>query len=201
MYIYEIKKVTDSVDWSKIPEIELENRYIDTPKEARAFAKIAYSDEAFHIYMRAFEPFGIRREESGALGEPYHDSCLEFFFCPTNGDSRYLNFEFNSNKCLFVAYGKKLPERARLIVESEELFTPEVGFTADGWEIKYKIPFSFIRILCPDFEAKSGSSIRANFYKCAQKMQPAHFLSWSLIPPEDFTFHKPECFGIMTFGE
>lgn len=201
MYTFEIKKAQAPVDWSKIPEIELENRYIDTPKEARVFAKIAYSDDAFHIYMRAVDPFGIRREESGPVGEPYHDSCLEFFFCPTAGDSRYFNFEFNSNKCLYVGYGKKQPERARLIVEVDELFTPEVDFTADGWEIKYRIPFSFIRLLCPDFEAKSGTAIRANCYKCADMMEPGHFLSWSPVTDEPFTFHKPECFGTMIFGE
>ena len=201
MNAYEIKKASAPIDWSKIPEIELQNRYIDTPSEARVFVKIAYSDDAFHIYMRAIDPVGIRREESGLLGEPYHDSCLEFFFCPIMGDSRYFNFEFNSNKCLYVGYGKKQPDRARLIVDVEELFTPDVSFTNDGWEIKYKIPFSFIRIFCPDFEAKANAPIRANCYKCADMMEPGHFLSWSFVDSEPLNFHVPECFGTMIFGE
>ena len=201
MNTYEIKRVECGFDWADVAEIELENRYIDTPKDVRVFAKIAYSADAFHVYLRSVEPNEIRREESGPLGAPYHDSCLEFFFSPVPTSTKYFNFEFNSNKCLYLGYGENLSNSARIVVDIEERFAPEVNFTADGWEIKYRIPFGFIRLFAPDFEAKAGASIRANCFKCADMMEPGHFLSWSFVTPENFTFHKPECFGLMTFGE
>ena len=201
MNTYEIKKVTaGNVDWTTVPEISLDCRYPDTPDDVRVFAKIGYSDEALCVYLRTVER-AHRAEEVGPLGEPYHDSCLEFFFRPDPDSLKYFNFEFNSNKCLYLGYGENLKNSARLIVNVEEIFAPVVKFLDDGWEIKYTIPYSFVRLFCPTFSPRPGSAIRANCYKCADMMEPGHFLSWSPVTDEPFTFHKPECFGLMTFGE
>lgn len=201
MNTYVIKRTAAKPDWSTVPEIELGNRYIDTPKDARVFAKIAYSDEALHVYLRSVEPGEIRREESGPLGEPYHDSCLEFFFCPKEDDPRYFNFEFNSNKCLYLGFRNGYKNAARLIVDIDDRFAPEIRFVSDGWEIEYRIPYSFVRIFFPAFDPKPSEAIRANCFKCADMAEPGHFLSWSRVTEESFTFHKPECFGRMVFGE
>ncbi len=200
MNTYLIKKIKDDSELNTVPMLELENRYYDTPKDVRVFAGIGYSDDALHVHLRTVES-EHRAEEVGALGEPYHDSCLEFFFSPVPGDPKYFNFEFNSNKCLYVGYGENLQNSARLIVDVEERFSPKVSFNTDGWEIEYHIPFAFIRLFAPNFQATPGVSIRANCYKCADMMQPEQYLSWSLITPEKFTFHRPECFGLMIFGE
>ena len=44
-----------------------------------------------------------------------------------------------------------------------------------------------------------GKKIRSNCFKCSDNSTPPHYLSWNLVEGEPFTFHKPECFGIMTF--
>lgn len=201
MKTYEIKKITGSApDWAKIPTLSLDYRYIDTPEWAKAWAQICYGTDAIFVHLSVIDPV-IRREETGTLGAPCLDSCLEFFISPSAGDNRYLNFEFNSNKCMFLGFGSGKTTLLRIIAEAEELFAPTVNFTADGWEIFYKIPEEFVRRFFPDFALKAGKIIRANCYKCMEGTEPGHFLSWSPVVADDFTFHTPECFGEMIFSE
>ena len=196
---YTIQKITNTPDWARIEPICLEERYENTPKTAAVTAKIAYSDDAFHVYLHATER-EIRREEHGPLGAPCHDSCLEFFFCPIEGDMRYLNIEFNANKCMFLGMGTGMHDLVRLIVDPDEIFAPDIRLTSDGWEIAYTIPFSFVRRFFPTFAPTSGTSIRANCYKCADMMDPPEYLSWSRVDDENFTFHRPTHYGTMTFA-
>ena len=200
MNTYTIKKVSEPIAWSTIPALTLENRYHDTPASASVTAKIAYTDDAIAVYLNAYEP-NIRAEEEGTLGSPCHDSCLEFFFSPVEGDNRYFNIEFNSKKCMFLGFGSGITDLVRLVPDPDELLSPVIRFTEDGWEITYKIPYSFIRLFFPSFEAKAGKTIRANCYKCADMMEPAHFLSWNLVTVLPVSFHRPCDFGLMTFGE
>lgn len=39
----------------------------------------------------------------------------------------------------------------------------------------------------------------ANFYKCGDKLQTPHFLSWNPINLEKPNFHCPEFFGTLNF--
>ncbi len=200
MNTYVIKKINDDCSFEDVPELKLENRYFDTPKSTEVTAKIAYSDRALYVYLKTVEK-AHRAEEKGALGEPYHDSCLEFFFAPSEDRISYFNFEFNSNKCLYLGYRDHPDNGARLLVDVQERFSPKIKFTGEGWEIKYSIPYSFIRIFAPSFDPKPGSRMRANCFKCADRMCPEEYLSWSPVTTEGFTFHKPECFGLMVFGD
>ncbi len=201
MNIYEIKKVGGSFDFESVPEISLENRYFQTPKDVKVFARIAYSDEGFYVFLRTQEP-RHRAQEKGPLGYPYHDSCLEFFFAPDyEHPERYLNFEMNSNKCLYLGIRGSGESKARLVIDVDGILKPEVAFNPDGWQLRYFIPFDFIRIFVPDFSPKAGDKIRANCFKCGDMMSPEEYLSWSPVPTEGFTFHRPDCFGTMIFGE
>ena len=44
-----------------------------------------------------------------------------------------------------------------------------------------------------------GKTVRANFYKCGDKLQTPHFLSWNPIGLEKPNFHCPEFFGTLSF--
>ena len=201
MKTYIIKKTsTADVCWETIPELSLDERYLDTPEDAKAWAQICYNEEAMFVHLWANEK-EIRREETGLLGEPYHDSCLEFFFSPEGTDQRYFNMEFNSNRCLYLGFGAGLGTATRLIVDIDAVFSPKVNFSDDGWEIFYTVPFSFIRRFFPDFTVTEGKTIRANCYKCADEMTPGHFLSWNPVNTDPLSFHAPDCFGEMTFGD
>ncbi len=199
MKFYEIKKTSENPDWSILPSLEINTPYLDTPDAIKAYAQICYNDKAILVHLSTVEK-DILANQSGPLGMPCRDSCLEFFFCPLENDQRYINLEFNMNGCMYLGYGKSLPELTRLIVDPVEVFAPKISKTSDGWEIFYTIPYTFIRRFFPDFSVKSGKAMRANCYKCADLSNPPHYLSWNRVATEpSFTFHNPDCFGEMIF--
>jgi hypothetical protein len=199
MHYYKIKRASESVNWSEIESLELAYRYLDTPKNLRAFAQICYNDSGINLHLWS-ENDDVRAVEQDILGAPYQDSCLEFFFSPMENDIRYFNIEFNSNLCLYLGIGRCLSDHTRLVhPEGARLFSAKASLTETGWELFYTVPYSLICRFFPDFKAESGKTVRANCYKCADLTTPANYLSWSPVTKENFTFHKPECFGIMEF--
>lgn len=201
MNSYDIKHVQGAPDWNSIPVLNIENRYLETPQDITACAQICYNEDALLVHLSTEEK-EIRAVETGLLGAPCEDSCLEFFFCPMEGDNRYFNLEFNSNGCLFLGFGTGIDDLIRLIYEKpEEIFSPDIRKTANGWEIFYKIPYSFVKLFFPEFEVENGKKIRANCFKCADFSNPPHYMSWNLVEGEPFTFHKSHCFGVMNFTE
>ena len=115
-------------------------------------------------------------------------------------DVLYFNFENNAIGCYYLGIGTGLHDAVRLLPDAEnDIFDRKVKYFEGGWEITYKFPYSFIRRFFPDFKVYEGKKIRANCFKCADKTEPPHYLSWSPVTEENFTFHKPECFGEMVF--
>ena len=95
------------------------------------------------------------KNAGGVLGAPYEDSCLEFFFAPMDGDIRYFNIEFNSNRCLYLGFGRCMEDHTRFVHdEGVEILSPKASLTETGWEIFYTVPDKFIRRFFPDFEIK-----------------------------------------------
>jgi hypothetical protein len=198
MRTYEIKKM-GAAGWDAIPTLEIDHTYFETPEHIKAHAQISYDDEAILVHLSTEERV-IRAVENGPLGSPCEDSCLEFFFCPAEGDKRYFNIEFNSNCCLYLGLGRCMADHTRLIHdEGADILSPKASLTETGWEIYYTVPYKFIRRFFPDFEITAGKKIRANCFKCADLTTPANYLSWSPVTTEPFSFHKPECFGVMEF--
>ena len=198
MKTYEIKRMTNG-DWSDKPILNIDTPYRITPDTVKAWAQIAYDDEAILVRLWT-EEYEHRAVETGKFGEPCKDSCLEFFFCPMEGDPRYLNFENNSVGCFYLGIGTGIPDLMRLIPDSDEdIFDRKVTKFEGGWEITYKFPYELIRRFFPEFKVFAGKKIRANCFKCADNTNPPHYLSWSPVTLENFTFHKTECFGTMTF--
>lgn len=196
---YWIKKADREIDWSAVERLEIGCKYLDTPTEIRAFAQICYNADGIQVHLWS-ENDEVRAEETGPLGSPCEDSCLEFFFSPMEGDLRYFNIEFNFNGCLFLGFGSGGSDLTRLICDdAKELFSPNISRTDTGWEIFYTVPYHFIRRFFPDFTVKKGKTVRANCYKCADLTVPANYLSWSPVDPDRFTFHNPERFGLMEF--
>ncbi|MBQ7600824.1 MAG: carbohydrate-binding family 9-like protein [Lachnospiraceae bacterium] len=165
------------------------------PLGIRAFAQLLWDEEAFYVRLWA-EEARVRREEHGPLGMPCEDSCLEFFFAPCPPDRRYFNLEFNPNACLYLGIGSSIRDLTRLVPENaEELFCPEVRMTEGGWEIRYRVPFSFVRRFFPDFRPHPGMKLRGNFYKCGDLTEREHYLSWNPISVIPVSFHRPDDFG------
>lgn len=198
MQEYQILRATAPIDWDRIPTLSIDHQlWLDTAVDIPAFAQICYGDDALYVRMWARER-NIRAEETGSVGMPCNDSCLEFFFSPVPGDVRYFNIEYNPNCCLYLGLGTGVPDQVRLL-PLFECFDPEAKRTEDGWEVQYRVPFSFIRRFFPEFAVRPGMEIRANCFKCGNLTPQPHYLAWNPVTCQEMNFHLPEYFGIMRF--
>lgn len=197
---YTIAYVEQTPDWETIPSADIDTQQWLDPVDITAHAQLCYSADALFVRMWAEEE-NIRATypKSDVLGHTYEDSCLEFFIAPVSGDGRYLNFEYNPNGCVCVQIGTGREDRIRMAFE-EDIFEAAPRRTEDGWEITYRIPFSFLRTLYPDFKAETGMQIAGNFYKCGNLTEQKHYISWNPIASETPDFHRPEDFGVFVFG-
>ena len=198
MNTYTIVKKTGDIDWYQIPSVSISNPYHEGSVDICATGQLCYDDSALYVRLAAKESH-IRAEYTGLLDAPCEDSCLEFFFSPISGDTRYFNIEYNVNSCVYLGIGSCLDNLVRLIPEFGFPFKPEAKRFSDGWEITYHIPFSFIRQFFPDFNPISNSSIRGNFYKCGDLTEKEHYFSWNPLTGDVLSFHRPCDFGILTF--
>jgi len=200
MRSYTIVRRSASGDWSNVPVLPIDNplKFHDIT-HIQAQAQICYDDEALYVRMQAVEA-DIRAELTGPLDEICEDSCLEFFFCPMEGDSRYFNLEVNPNCAVYLGVGSNVHDLLRLIPE-EPTVLPRAERTEDGWFIEYAFPHEFVRRIFPDYAPAPGKSMRANCYKCGNLTVKTHYFAWQPVPDEGgFTFHCPEHFGIMHFA-
>ncbi len=192
-----IVKKPAHLDWAEIPVIPMDIHLQENPVDISATAQICYDEQALYLRLAAKEK-NIRAEYTGLLDQPCLDSCLEFFFCPIEGDTRYFNIEFNPNHCLYLGIGSGIHDLVRLIPQ-DDVLSPQATRTSDGWEITYQVPVSFIRRFFPEFTPESGKTIRANFYKCGDETKEIHYLCWNRITGEKLSYHRPCDFGLLTF--
>lgn len=195
---YTIVRRPQQLDWTHIPALQIDQLMKTDPLPIRAQAQLCYDENALYIRLSAVEQH-IRAELTGKLDEICEDSCLEFFFSPMAGDLRYFNIECNPNGCLFLGMGSNVHNLVRFIPE-EPCILPQAKRTADGWEVSYEIPYSFIRQFFPDFSPAPGYAMRANCYKCGDQTVQPHYLCWNPVPYQPCAFHNPEAFGIMYFA-
>lgn len=143
------------------------------------------------------------------------DSCVEFFFQPF-GRGGYFNFEFNCGGAVLSSYITDHTRTDKGFKEYTMLGDMELRqvdiyhslpATLDGelagplvWELGFHIPFPILEKYCGaiDTGALSGTSWRANFYKCADESSHRHWLSWQ--PVAKLNFHLPEHFGEIIFA-
>ncbi len=200
MKTYTIKHVEGKPDWSVVPYLEIDTELAENPLGIRARAQVCYNDEELLVHLLTSEK-NYRAEETDPLAEPCRDSCLEFFFCPIESDGRYFNIEFNSIGTMYLGIASRGEDLVRLFVgrSKAEIFTPSISKDGEGWEIFYRVPYSFIRRFFPDFEVHSGKKMRANCYKCAERSLSPHYMSWSWQDGAPLGFHNTACFGEMIF--
>ncbi len=127
------------------------------------------------------------------------DSCVEFFV-QVPGSEYYTNFEFN---CIGTCYAANCKSRSDFTLLSAEQLslisrTASLGskpfqemqglFT---WELLVEIPFSLLGLGVDNLP----TMLKGNFYKCADKTELPHYVSWNAIDVERPDFHRPEFFG------
>lgn len=194
MKTYIIPRRPENLDWSRIPALNIDTCLWTPPAEVEARAQLCYDENALYVRLSAREAH-IRAEETGPVGSPCLDSCLEFFFCPDPRKNTYFNIEFNPNGCMFLGLGSDRYDLIRLLPLKEDPLEAVPVRTEEGWAITYRIGADFIRRFFPDFQLISGGMLRGNFYKCGDKTVQPHHYSWNPITQEKPDFHLPQYFG------
>lgn len=164
--------------------------------------RVQVSNDHQSLFLKYFvKGAQLRAATTEDQGPVWEDSCVEFF-CQVPGERHYMNFETN---CIGAMVASRRLGRAEdvqplsaaemALIKRNCSFPRERIEEKDGifeWTVELQIPLSLIfRNLNPVFPQK----LRANFYKCADKTQKPHFVSWQPIALPAPDFHCPEFFG------
>lgn len=194
---YTITRVNGKPDWSKIPALQVDTHNWLPKVDITTQAQICYDEKGLYVHMWSKEK-EIRAEENKPLSQVCDDSCMEFFFRPDENDGRYFNIEMNPLGFTYLGIGYDRYQTCRLAPgDEDELMQKQVGRTADGWEVFYTVPVSFIQVFFPGYAWKSGSKLYANCFKCGEKTPQSHFLSWNPCTSAEPDFHQSRDFGLM----
>ena len=134
-------------------------------------------------------------------GPVWEDSCVEFF-CQVPGDNHYMNFETNCVGAMVASRRlsrdeevQPLPPEEMALIERKCSFPRQLIVEKDGlfeWTVELKIP---LHLIFRNNNLSFPQTLRANFYKCADKTKKPHFVSWQPIALPSPNFHCPEFFG------
>ena len=166
--------------------------------------RIAHTADAILLHFKVREA-SVRAVAGQDNGRVWEDACVEFFSVPAD-DGVYYNMECNCAGTLLIGAGAGRGNRQHASQEvldkvqrwaslGRGAFEERVGEC--NWEVALVIPYT--AFFLHDITSLDGKTIRANFYKCGDKLQTPHFLSWNPIELEKPNFHCPEFFGALHF--
>ena len=183
--------------------IDNNNWASDFPYAPKVEFRIAHTGNSIVLNYRVAED--SVRAVAADDGNVWEDSCCEFFSVPA-GDDIYYNIECNCAGHMLIGCGPERENRERALqqvldtvkrwsslgnVPFDEKDAPSV------WQLVLVVPVSaFYNHKIADI---SGTTIRANFYKCGDKLRKMHFLSWNPINVPKPDFHCPKFFGEVEF--
>lgn len=173
-------------------------------KDVRAYFDISHRGSTILLKFLVLEPQvrAVNTEYNSAVWE---DSCVEFFIS-LEGDKNYYNFEINAIGTILGAYGPDRHQRDFLppgileLIEVEASLGRKAFKNLEGsvqWELDIVLP---VKAFCyHSIYDIAGNSARGNFYKCGDKLDKPHFLSWNPVLSKEPDFHLPEFFAPLEF--
>ena len=184
---------------SFIGEVCWPDRFPYHPDTSFAIAR-SRTHIAVLYHVRCLDLRAMALEDNGPVWE---DSCCEFFASDPH-DGTYYNFEMN---CIGTLLGAKRrnrevcthypPERLADVTRYSTLARKQRDLSGKifGWSVGMAVPLEMIGI----DPSHLPSSIRANFYKCADMTAHPHFLAWNRVVSPTPDFHRPDFFGELLF--
>ena len=149
----------------------------DFPYAPSVSFRMAYSDKAVAVMFEVQED-NVKAAAMESNGPVWEDSCVEFFIGNPAGEG-YFNFEMN---CIGTLLAAKRRSRTDF-----EYLSPELnGQVRRFGSLEHKELLGL---------GKAPEKLRANLYKCGDKCETPHFLSWSPIGLPNPDFHCPDFFG------
>ena len=175
-------------------------------------ARLLYGSPGLHGLFSVRDRY-VRCVHTEYFDPVWRDSCVEFFVQPATGKG-YFNFEFNCGGAFLCSYitnptrtqdGFKEWERVPLplgrTVQTQSSLPrrvdPEIAGPVD-WTLGFFIPFSLFEHYLGPLGSVKGQNWRGNFYKCGDQTSHPHWASWA--PVDELNFHRPNCFGTLTFA-
>lgn len=170
-------------------------------------ADIAYSDSG--IYCRFWSKgLGLKASYTEDGDRVHEDSCVEFFM-QLPGEEHYFNFEFN---CIGTCDAARRKSREVSTPLNEDEYATIRRATSERGGVIFNRPQGihpfWIAVFIPfglvGLDVNSPSfpdHFLANFYKCGDKTNNPHFVSWMPVRAEAPDFHRPECFHPIYFAE
>ena len=188
------------IEWNAIACVN----WAEFPYQPEVKFRAAHIGNAILLHYQVTEA-SVRAVALADDGRVWEDACVEFFLSP-EGNDFYYNFECNCATKLLLhggPAGGERPTASEEVLKSvkrwsslgTEPFEERVGECT--WEVALVIPAS--AIFHHEIETFNGKTMRANFYKCGDKLQTPHFLSWTPIELPKPKFHCPEFFGELMF--
>lgn len=158
------------------------------------YVQVAYNAEGFIVRFTVGESDPLRNKKHH-FEFVHEDSCVEFFvnFLPEKSD-KYINFEVNAAGAMNAAFRSNRNDGVPLLLEEIEGFYITPKIENDFWSVTYKIGYDFIQKYYPAFDISSCDYIKGNFYKCGDKTEMEHYISYFKIGTEHPDFHRPEFF-------
>lgn len=199
-----VEKITRKEGAPEKAEHSISNQnWVEAPGVQVGFS-IRHDGSSIYLYYQVEEP-QVRAVNTAFNSSVWEDSCVEFFLSLA-GENSYYNFEINAIGTVLGAYGKDRNQREwlpeSLLSKVETL--PSLGKQAIGtldestsWNMKVRIPLEVLHFSA--IKDLSGVDGHANFYKCGDKLQDPHFLSWKPVILPDPDFHQPRFFGQLSF--
>lgn len=191
----------EKIDFQPIGNANWKEQY---PYQPEAYFRLAHTNDSVLLHYRVKEAT-VRAEALNDNGPVWQDSCMEFFVCP-GGDNIYYNLECNCAGTLLIGAGTGRAGREHAPVQVMEQVQrwsslgrqPFAERPSDGaWEVALIVPFT--AFFKHDIQSLDECELPANFYKCGDKLEKPHFLSWNAITLPKPDFHCPAFFGRLHF--
>ena len=199
---YTIHQLDADPNWDAVPIAEVNTCPWGGDYLPRITAQVVLvRGQYFLARMECWEksPRAVQTEQNSSI---YEDSCMEFFvnFKPEQQGSGYINLEANANGALCSAYGTSGAGRKYLSGTGFPMPEVTAKVLEDRWACEFKIPLGLIKGLYGNDEFETGDILQGNFFKCGDKTEKPHYITWAPNKNPDPAFHLPEYFGILVIG-
>ncbi|AQQ09217.1 hypothetical protein L21SP3_01018 [Sedimentisphaera cyanobacteriorum] len=216
---YSVKRINEPLEidakwnkpfWQNIDPLTVAQYMGDKPEFIpKVKAKLAYDQENIYVIFKVDDRY-VKAEAEGYNSPVCLDSCVEFFFTPSdNIKDGYFNLETNCAGTILMYHQLERGVEAKPMSEAK-LDQIEIAHSIPGlvkeeikkpltWTLEYRLPLSILESRSALTKPASGTIWKANFYKCADNTSNPHWLTWSFVDKPYPDFHRPEFFGTLIF--
>lgn len=170
--------------------------WIDYPYAPEVTAYLAHDGRQLFCVFTVNERH-LRIKALDDNGPVWEDSCVEIFIADADG-THYYNFETNAGGTALASLRVSrtdcehfTSQKMKRIMRHSSRPRHEASINNPdgiGWTLLVGIPFDLIGY------DSTPAELRINLYKCGDKTDTPHFLSWAPISTPAPDFHRPEFF-------